>query len=186
MQDVFEPTANFGGDVFEPMNFDGEVFEPMNFGGDVFEPMNFDGDYSNFYKVDPNAIVQGGTAIAGLVGQLAGSRSTKQLSKTDEQKQIDTICGSRQKFLLKKKKNTYNDCKNKVLADLKASKQQNIDLSNKQLDLSKISLLTSSKDKKDVENELKAKNKRNLMIGLSVGVGVLALGTILFFVLRKK
>jgi len=39
MQDVFEPTANFGGEVFEPT---------ANFGGDVFEPMNFDGDYSNF------------------------------------------------------------------------------------------------------------------------------------------
>ena len=39
MQDVFEPTANFGGEVFEPT---------ANFGGDVFEPMNFEGDYSNF------------------------------------------------------------------------------------------------------------------------------------------
>ena len=36
-------------DVFEPMNFAGEVFEPTaNFGGEVFEPMNFDGEYSNF------------------------------------------------------------------------------------------------------------------------------------------
>ena len=39
MQDVFEPTANFGGEVFEPT---------ANFGGEVFEPMNFEGDYSNF------------------------------------------------------------------------------------------------------------------------------------------
>ena len=27
MKDVFEPMANFGGEVFEPMNFDGEYSE---------------------------------------------------------------------------------------------------------------------------------------------------------------
>jgi hypothetical protein len=42
MQDVFEPTANFGGDVFEPMNFDGDYsdFAVLNCGCKVKHPFN--------------------------------------------------------------------------------------------------------------------------------------------------
>ena len=159
MQDVFEPTANFG--------------------GEVFEPMNFDGDYSNF-GADYSALAQSGVQLFGTISQ---SNATKQASKTDTQKQVDTVCGSRSWHILKKKQNAYNDCKNKVLADISKSKQQEVDLQGKQMDLSKVALLTSASSKAD---ELKAKNKRNLIIGLSIGGGVLVLGTILFFVLRKK
>ena len=169
MQDVFEPTANFGGDVFEPM---------ANFGGDVFEPMNFDGDTSNF--ADYSKLAESGVQ---LFGTLAQTKASNNASKSDIQKQIDTVCGSRSHFILKKKRNAYNDCKNKVLADIQKDKQQNVDLSNKQLELNKISLQTSASN---TAEELKAKNKRNLILGLSIGGGVLVLGTILFFVLRKK
>ena len=42
MQDVFEPTANFNGEVFEPMNFDGDYsnFAVLNCGCKVKHPFN--------------------------------------------------------------------------------------------------------------------------------------------------
>lgn len=42
MQDVFEPMANFGGEVFEPMNFDGDYseFAVLNCGCKVAHPFN--------------------------------------------------------------------------------------------------------------------------------------------------
>ena len=42
MQDVFEPTANFGGEVFEPMNFEGDYsnFAVLNCGCKVKHPFN--------------------------------------------------------------------------------------------------------------------------------------------------
>ena len=42
MQDVFEPTANFGGEVFEPMNFEGDYsnFAVLNCGCKVAHPFN--------------------------------------------------------------------------------------------------------------------------------------------------
>jgi len=163
MQDVFEPTANFG--------------------GDVFEPMNYDGDYSNFTKVDPNAIIQGGTALVGLIGGASQNKASRDANKTALQREIDTVCGKRQNYLLKKKKDAYNNCKNQIIAKFDKEKQTNVDLTNKQIELNRISLQSASTNKED---ELKAKNKRNLILGLSIGGGVLVLGTILFFVLRKK
>lgn len=42
MQDVFEPTANFAGEVFEPMNFDGDYsnFAVLNCGCVAKHPIN--------------------------------------------------------------------------------------------------------------------------------------------------
>ena len=42
MQDVFEPTANFDGEVFEPMNFEGDYsnFAVLNCGCKVKHPFN--------------------------------------------------------------------------------------------------------------------------------------------------
>jgi hypothetical protein len=168
MQDVFEPTANFD--------------------GEVFEPMNFDGDYSNFYKFDVSKIdpklVQQGLQVGGqIIGGASQMRASKEAGKTDTQRQIDTICGSRQKFLSKKKRDNYNNCKNQVIAKIDKQAQSSIDLTNKQLDLSKVSLQSANTNK---EAEIKAKNRRNLILGASIGGGILVLGTILFFVLRKK
>ena len=173
MQDVFEPTANFGGDVFEPT---------ANFGGEVFEPIDFDGDYSNF-AVDPNLVIQGGTALVGLIGGASQNKASKDANKSPLQREIDTVCGTKQKFLFKGKRNTYNDCKNRVIAKSDKEKQTNVDLANKQFDMQRVSLQTANTDK---EAERKEKSKRNLILGASIGGGVLILGTILFFVLRKK
>jgi len=166
MQDVFEPTANFD--------------------GEVFEPMNFEGDYSNFYKFDVSKIdpkmVQQGLQVGGQIfGGLSQRKATKEANKTDVQRQIDTVCGSRQKFLSKKKRDNYNKCKNEVIAKIDKQAQSNIDLTNKQLDLSRVSLQTANANK-----EAEGKSRRNLILGVSIGGGVLVLGTILFFVLRKK
>jgi hypothetical protein len=241
MQDVFEPTANFGEEVFEPTaNFGGlksklerrkkgleklknilnsnglsntqkqkvslavstgGVFAGLylasrllgnnkksrfegedNFTGEVFEPMDFDGDYSNF-AVDPNAIIQGVTATVGLIGSASQNKASKDANKIPLQREIDAVCGTKQKFLFKGKRNAYSDCKNRVIAKSDKEKQTNVDLANKQFDITKISLQTANADK---EAERKRKSKSNLILGASIGGGVLVLGTILFFVLRKK
>jgi hypothetical protein len=153
-----------------------------NFAGEVFEPMNFEGDYSNF-AVDPNLVIQGGTALVGLIGGASQNKASKDANKTPLEREIDTVCGKRENFLLKKKKNAYNDCRNRIVAKFDKEKQQNIDLTAKQIDVSRFALQTASSNK---EADQKAKSRRNLILGASIGGGVLVLGTILFFVLRKK
>jgi len=165
------------------------VFEPMNFAGDVFEPMNFDGDSSNF-GADYGAIAQG-------VGSVFSSASQMKASSQASRDKALEIGGARalqlqacadnksfKKFLdPKKRRNRINDCQKQVNEKFDKKEQEERDLANKQLDVNKVALLTSASNKAD---DLKAKNKKNLIIGLSIGGGVLILGTILFFVLRKK
>jgi hypothetical protein len=80
-------------------------------------------DYSNFV-VDPNAVIGGVSALASLGGNIAQNKATKQASKGDTQKEIDTICGKdKSKSWSKKKKNEYLSCKQNVLSNLSKQKQ---------------------------------------------------------------
>ena len=165
-----------------------------NFAGEVFEPMNFDGDYSNFVKVDANAIIQGGTAVAGLIGNVAGARATRKVAES----RLSELRGKRgaelsacekakeNRFILdpKKTKNRIASCKqavneknDKEEAEQKEVIRKQLEIEGEKISLQKSSIQTVSAD---------SKSKRNLILGASIGGGVLILGTILFFVLRKK
>jgi hypothetical protein len=95
------------------------------------------------------------------------------------------------KFLDKKyRNNRIKECQAEVdkridkdEAEAKEIQRQMIELEKSKIDVSKISLQTASSDK---ELDVKSKNKRNLILGLSIGGGVLILGTILVLVLRKN
>jgi len=133
MQDVFEPTANFGGEVFEPT---------ANFGGDVFEPMNYDGDYSNFglrskktpeqieldkknaeakakLKADAKANKKPvdwekiGAGVTNIIktGTDTISQLAPVMAKTEFQKNLEARCGKKGTFLgLGKPRQSYLDC----------------------------------------------------------------------------
>jgi len=174
MQDVFEPTANFG--------------------GEVFEPMNFEGDYSNFGVLDSS--LQAGASAMDLAGKLAESKARKK----EAEAKIKELAGKRgaeltacennpafKKFADKKyRRNRILECQKEVRDRNDKEEVELRKIANEQIGIEKekISLQRSSIDSS--KNELDAKKKKNLIIGLSIGGGVLILGTILFFVLRKK
>jgi hypothetical protein len=167
--------------------------------------MNFDGDYSNFYKfdvskIDPNTIMAGGTAVAGLVGNLAQAKAKRKeaearLSELGGKRGAELSACEKAKennFILdpKKTKNRIASCKqavnlriDKEEAEQKEVIRKQLEIESEKISLQKISLQTASSDK---EADRKEKSKRNLILGASIGGGVLVLGTILFFVLRKK
>ena len=176
MQDVFEPTANFG--------------------GEVFEPMNFDGDYSNFGVLDSS--LQAGASAMDLAGKLAESRAKKKEAEARlkelegkrgaELRACETAKENNFAFDPKKTKNRIRDCKKVVNSRNDKDEAEQKQILNKQIDIesNKVSLQKASLDSDKSIKETDSKNKKNLIIGLSIGGGVLILGTILFFVLRKK
>jgi hypothetical protein len=81
-------------------------------------------NYSNFSKVDPNAIIGGVTALAGLGGSIAQGKASKEMSKGDTQKEIDAVCGKdKSRAWSKKKKSEYLSCKNSVIQKIDTDKQ---------------------------------------------------------------
>jgi hypothetical protein len=164
-----------------------------NFAGEVFEPMNFDGDYSNF-RVDPNTVIAGATAVTDLVGNLAQAKAKRK----EAEARLSELRGKRgaelsdcekakeNRFALdpKKTKNRIASCKqavnqknDKEEAEQKEVVRKQLEIEGEKISLQKSSIQTVSAD---------SKSKRNLILGASIGGGVLVLGTILFFVLRKK
>ena len=172
-------------DVFEPMSFAGEVFEPTaNFSGEAFEPMNFDGEYSNFGDVDPNVIAQAVGGVVQGVGAITQSKALKEASKSEERKFIDSVCGSRTSFALKSKREANQKCRQNALntflkeSDKKSQEQgRQFDLEKEKIALQKSMLNTPNN---------KSKSNKGLVIGLSIGGGLLVVGAILFFALRKR
>jgi hypothetical protein len=176
MQDVFEPTANFG--------------------GEVFEPMNFDGDYSNFALDPVSAGLKIGASAMDLTGKIVDARARKK----EAEAKLKELAGKRgqelkdcennrafKKFADKKfRRNRIIDCQKEVKDRNDKEEIELRKIANEQISLEKekISLQRSSIDSS--KSDLDVKKKKNLIIGLSIGGGVLVLGAILFFVLRKK
>jgi hypothetical protein len=90
-----------------------------------------DANYSNFTKVDPNAVIGGVTALASLGGSLAQGKANKELSKSEIQKEIDARCGKdKSRSWSKKKKNEYLSCKQDALNKI-SKKEQDINTQKK-------------------------------------------------------
>jgi len=107
---------------------------------------------SNFEGADPvTAIASGIGEVAGAVGSVAQARASKQLSKTDKQKEIETICGKdRSKSWSKKKKASFNKCKNSVLITLDNEKNLSNQEKKKQEEFQKNYLLQKNKQEKNI------------------------------------
>jgi hypothetical protein len=174
-----------------------DVFEPkLNFGGEVFEPMNFDGDYSNFGLDPVSAGLNIGASAMDLTGKIVDARARKK----EAEAKIKELAGKRgaeltacennrafKKFADKKyRRNRINDCQKEVRQRNDKEEAELRKIANEQIGLEKekISLQRSSIDSS--KNDLDVKKKKNLILGLSIGGGVLVIGAILFFVLRKK
>lgn len=127
--------------------------------------------HSNF-EVDPNLIIQGVSTAAQLGGDIAQARTSKQMSKSDLQKEVDTRCGKdkSQRWRRKKVREEYINCKNQVLQKLDSEKQLSLEQQQRQQQQQQQILLKV--------NEQKQKNKTYLIIG--------AIALILGIVVYKK
>jgi hypothetical protein len=151
-----------------------DVFEPLeNFSGDVFEPLNFDSEYSNFTLGDflkgitPEQIENVGkfaTAGYNTVQTIKGLSGSSQSQRQAQQLQQQLI---QQQALAKQQQQAYAQ-QQAILNERLRNQQQN-----------NLRLQSGAK-------EPEKKSNKGLIIGLSVGGGVLILATVLFFVLRKK
>ena len=195
MQDVFEPTANFGGEVFEPT---------ANFGGDVFEPMNFDGDYSDFglftkktpeqlaldkkkadekakEKADAKAnkkpfdVNKFGTNL-GNVLKVATDTFTQiapAIQKPEFQKNLEATCGKSGQVLgIGKPRASYLECAKNFM------EKQGV--SNAQFDTWKDNLNTDDTDKSSTPSA-------GMSLGAKIGItaGILAVvGVAVFFIVK--
>lgn len=130
---------------------------------EIFE--NFDDEmFSNI--VDVGAIVQGAGAITQGAGQVAQASATKQASKLEITKEIETICGKRRGG--KKKKASYDKCALPIYEKYKLDKEQQNQIEQQQLRNASI----------QVEQNKKS-SQRNTYIG--IGVVILLVGAIIYF-----
>jgi hypothetical protein len=182
-----------------------DVFEPslsMN-KTNVFEPT------SNFYKITPD-MIKSGIEIGGqLLGSLGGGKSNElrtQLSASGSKENADLLSCRENVVVdgffgslgldLKKKQNRIRTCQEGVRAryenerkELRRQLEEQTKLREKELSLQKASL--ESNERISLQTQPKAtepekKSNKGLIIGLSVGGGVLVLATVLILVLRKK
>lgn len=179
-----------------------DVFEPnvsMN-KTEVFEPM------SNFYKISPD-MIKAGIQIGGqLLGSLGGGKSSEiqaQLSASGSKENADLLSCNQvpvDGFFgslgldPKKKSNRIRSCREQVTkryAEERRLLQKQLNDAQK-LEREKLALQKSSLESNErialqtKPQETEKKSNKGLIIGLSVGGGVLILATVLFFVLRKK
>jgi hypothetical protein len=134
---------------FSSMPFDGEItddkivcqncgwsWDVEDGGNDLFVCHKCNSDNSKFYL--PNSNFEGAdpvTAIAGAVGSLANlggsiaqSKASKQLSKSDLQKEVDARCGKdKSRAIRKKVKAQYLECKKNALTSLDTDKKASSD-----------------------------------------------------------
>jgi hypothetical protein len=187
MQDVFEPTANFGGEVFEPMNYDGDY---SNFGlRSKKTPEQIELDKKNAeakakLKADAKANKQprdlGKLKDSLLDIVKTGTDTISQLApimqKTEFQKNLEARCGKKGTFLgLGKPRQSYLDCAESFM------KAQGV--TNAQFDQWKESLDSDSGDKGGQSNP------SGMSLGAKIGItaGILAVvGVAVFFIVKKK
>jgi hypothetical protein len=179
-----------------------DVFEPalsMN-KTNVFEPM------SNFYKISPD-MIKAGVEIGGkLLGSLGGGKSSEiqaQLSASGSKENADLLSCNQVPvdgfwgglgLDIKKKNNRIRSCREGVTkryAEERRQLQKQLDdaqkLERERIALQKASLESNERISLQTKpKETEKKSNKGLIIGLSVGGGVLVLATVLILVLRKK
>ena len=179
MQDVFEPTANFGGDVFEPVNFDGEN--------------------SNFSA----------TIIAKAVGdtmQGAGMIADARARRKEAESKIKELSGRRgaekdacsknpsfKKFLDRKyRNNRIKDCQEKVdkrinqdEAEQKAIQREMLEIEKGKIGVERDKIALQSKPK-DVKKDTFLGMPKVVGISVTIGVVLILAGLTTFLILKRK
>jgi hypothetical protein len=142
-------------------------------------------DNSNFYltnkevysnAVDPNAIIQGVSSLASLGGSIAQAKASKEMSKSELEKEISIVCGKRRPKLNKNKKAEYDSCVKSIRGDidLRRTATQTQVQEQARIQQEQRQLLLKVNDKKQ-------KNKTNLIIG----VITLILGDVIYKKMNK-
>jgi len=104
---------------------------------------------SNFEGIDPDtakALGQGAVAIGSTVSSAFKSKESKELAKSNTEKEIEARCGKKRGG--KKKKQEYNNCKNNYLASLEKSQRYEYEAKQKQLDFQRKAYTQSQKNQK--------------------------------------
>jgi hypothetical protein len=125
------------------------ICHKCNYDNSKFYNSNFEGG-SKAGGGTAGAIIGGVTALLGLGSSIAQSKTSKQMSKSDLQKEVDLRCGKdKSKGLRSKKvKQKYNDCKNSVLQQIDTDKQSSSQKKQKQEEFQQNYLLEQSKQKR--------------------------------------
>ena len=122
MQDVFEPTANFGGEVFEPMNFDGDYSNFNLFSKKTPEQLASDkikADAKAKEKADAKATkkpTDWSKVGAGVTSGIKTFTDTLTslapiMQKPEFQKNLESVCGKSGTVLgIGKPRQSYLDC----------------------------------------------------------------------------
>lgn len=116
---------------------------------EIFE--NFDDEvFSNV--IDPNAIIQGVTAVANVGSQVAQAKAQKEATKTEIVREVETMCGKKRGS--KKKKADFDKCAKPIFEKYQLDKEQQKQIQEQQL--------------RNASIQQEKTNKRNLYIGLGV------------------
>jgi hypothetical protein len=127
-------------------------------GDDLYVCHKCNTDNSKFYldkevfsnAVDPNLIIQGVSSLASVGGSIAQGKASKQMSKSDLQKEVETRCGKdKSNAWSKKKKNAFISCRDSVLKQLDTDKKISAQQKEKQQQLQQQSLIQNSKQERN-------------------------------------
>lgn len=149
-----------------------DVFEPaLNMNKtNFFEPtLNFDSEYSNFGRV--------GEFLKGLTPEKIDNFGKVITTGYTTYQQIKDVTGGGRGG------NTGNQQQQIQYANEQA--RLNAEQRIKEQNMYRL-LAMAKESEKNKEEELKTKNKKKLIIGLSIGGSVLIVATVLFFVFKKK
>lgn len=160
---------------------------------------------NNYYNVTSDI-----GAVAGAIGSLANLKAQQialtntilsirtqlELAKSDLQKNIESTCGKQPIGCALDLLHLRNDCKNwnacrDEVVQYNREKEQQIlqmqkdlqDLEAKQLQLD---TQIANDEKSFASEQSKNEKNKNLIIGISIGVGVLILGTLIIYLIKNK
>jgi hypothetical protein len=131
-----------------------------------------DEDFSNASDAVITAVAQGVGALAQGAGGIAQARATKEASKSDIQKLIETSCGGKRPKILPKKKREWDDCAKRVQDE---ENKKNAEARKQELELEKQKLQTQAQvAQSQVEQQRLASEQR--LAGSDTGSGDKFLG----------
>jgi hypothetical protein len=133
-------------------------------------------------SIDYGSLAQSTVSTAGNIASLVqSSKAKKEASKSDMQRYVDEICGKdKSKALLKKKRNTYNDCKKNAQKEFTSSKSKaESSRQNRQANQQQQQQLAIK-----VAQEKAKEKQRNMYI--LIGVGVLLVAGYFYYQKNKQ
>lgn len=178
MQDVFEPTANFGGEVFEPMNFDGDysnfIFNKKKKATNVSTESNPKKEEIKKEPKQPRDWSKIGANVGNIIKTATDTvtQLAPVMQKPEFQKNLEATCGKSGQILgIGKPRQSYLDCAKNFM------EKQGV--TNAQFDKWKENL--------DVDTGGITPPQTGMSLGAKIGIGagILAVvGVAVFFILK--